>query len=303
MVSLKELRGRIKSVASIAQITRAMEMIATMRLRKVQTKATSFYPYAQELRAMLERLAAKVGVESGLPWFRTETPKTTGVLVITSDRGLCGSYNTNIFKALAELAEEVRAADPDRKVKFFCYGKKGYAWLTRRGYHVERFFVDPPLDKADFGAAKMIAKALADAFLDHTVDNVRICYSHFASMIRFEPVAERFLPVMNRDFVTVASNQKKQQAAETAGDTHFLMEPDAGRLLDVLIPRYLEVMVYDAMLQGLASEHASRRMAMKSATDAAGRMQKGLKKKYNRARQENITKELLDIVGGASAVS
>jgi F-type H+-transporting ATPase subunit gamma len=303
MANLKELRGRIKSVASIAQITRAMEMIATMRLRKVQAKAQAFYPYAQEMRAMVERLAPKVGAESGLPWFRTDHPKTTGVLVIASDRGLCGSYNTNIFKALAELAEEVRTTDPDRKVKFFCYGKKGYMWLTRRGYHVERFFVEPPLDKTEFGAAKMISKALADAFLDRTIDNVRIYYSRFASMIRFVPVAERFLPVMNRDFVTVPSNEKQQKAAEATPDTDYLMEPDAHRLFDVLIPRYLETMVYGAMLQGLASEHASRRMAMKSATDAATRMQKGLKKIYNRARQENITKELLDIVGGASAVS
>jgi F-type H+-transporting ATPase subunit gamma len=303
MANLKELRGRIKSVASIAQITRAMEMIATMRLRKVQAKAQTFYPYAQEMRSMIERLAAKVGGESGLPWFRADAPKTTGVLLITSDRGLCGSYNTNLFKAMAELAEEIRATDPGRKVKFFCYGRKGYAWLTRRGFQVERFFVEPPLDKADYAAAKMIAKALADAFLDGTVDNVRLYYSHFASMIRFQPVAERFLPVMNRDFVTVPSNEAKQKTAAEDGDTHFLVEPDAQRVFDALIPRYLETMVYNAMLQGLASEHASRRMAMKSATDAAGRMQKGLKKKYNRARQENITKELLDIVGGASAVS
>jgi F-type H+-transporting ATPase subunit gamma len=303
MANLKELRGRIKSVASIAQITRAMEMVASMKLRKVQAKAQTFFPYAQELRALLERLAAKVGTESGLPWFRAEPPKTTGVLLITSDRGLCGSYNTNLLKALAELAAEVKAQDATRKVKFWCYGRKGYAWLTRRGYTVERFFVEPPLDKLDFRAAKMIAEALSQAFLDGTVDNVRIYYSQFKSMIRFEATAERFLPVMNHDFVTVPSNAARQEAAAESPDTDFLMEPDAKSLFEVLIPRYLETMVFDAMLQGLASEHASRRMAMKSATDAAMRMQKGLKKVYNRARQETITKELLDIVGGASAVS
>ncbi len=302
MANLKELRSRIKSVASIAQITRAMEMIATMRLRKVQAKAQTFFPYAQEMREMIERLAAKVGTETGLPWFRTEPPKTTGVLIITSDRGLCGSYNTNMFKALADLAAEVRAIDPDRKVKFWCYGRKGYAWLTRRGYTVERFFVEPPLDKLDFDAARLIAKTLADAFLDRTVDNMRIYYTHFASMVRFEPRNERFLPVMNRDFVTVPSNKAAQEQPQVS-ETDFLMEPDPHRLFEVMIPRYLETMIFDAMLQGLASEHASRRMAMKSATDAAVRMQKGLKKVYNRARQETITKELLDIVGGASAVS
>jgi F-type H+-transporting ATPase subunit gamma len=303
MANLKELRGRIKSVAGIAQITRAMEMIASMRLRKVQAKAQTFFPYAQELRTLLERLAAKVGTESGLPWFRTEPPRTTGVLLITSDRGLCGSYNTNLLKALADLAAEVKQQDATRKVKFWCYGRKGYTWLTRRGYHVERFFVEPPLDKLDFRAAKMISEALAQAFLDHTVDNVRIYYSQFKSMIRFEATAERFLPVMNHDFVTVPSNAARQEAASNEPDADYLVEPDARSLFEVLIPRYLETMVFDAMLQGLASEHASRRMAMKSATDAAVRMQKGLKKVYNRARQENITKELLDIIGGASAVS
>jgi F-type H+-transporting ATPase subunit gamma len=303
MANLKELRGRIKSVAGIAQITRAMEMVASMKLRKVQAKAQTFFPYAQEMREMLERLAAKVGTESGLPWFRTDPPKTTGVLVITSDRGLCGSYNTNLFKALTDIATEVRAVDPGRKLKFWCYGRKGYAWLTRRGFEVERLFVEPPLDKLDFNAAKLIAKALGDAFLDHTVDNVRICYTHFASMARFEPRSERFLPVMNRDFVTTSKNKDAQAAAAEANATDFLMEPGPNELFGVLIPRYLETMIFDAMLQGLASEHASRRMAMKGATDAAVRMQKGLKKVYNRARQENITKELLDIIGGASAVS
>jgi F-type H+-transporting ATPase subunit gamma len=303
MANLKELRSRIKSVANIAQITRAMEMVASMKLRKVQAKAQTYYPYAQELRQMIERLAARVGTESGLPWFRTEHPKTTGVLLITSDRGLCGSYNTNLLKALQELASEVKQQDPTRQVKFWCYGRKGYTWLVRRGFKVERFFVEPPLDKLDFRAARMVADELAKAFLDHTVDNVRIYFSQFKSMIRFEPTSERFLPVMNRDFVTTAGNEAQQKAAAEAPDTDFLMEPGASTLFDALIPRYLETMVYDAMLQGLASEHASRRMAMKSATDAAVRMTKGLKKVYNRARQENITKELLDIVGGASAVS
>ena len=303
MANLKELRGRIKSVGSISQITRAMEMLATMKLRKVQAKALTFFPYAQEMRTRMERLAAKVGAESGLPWFRTDPPKTTGVLLITSDRGLCGSYNTNLMKALRDLQAEVLEKDPGRQFKFWCYGRKGYIWLTRRGYTVERFFVEPPLDKLDFGAAKMVAEALGQAFLDHTVDNVRIYYSQFKSMIRFEPTNERYLPVMNRDFVTVAQNAEQQAAADQLPDTDFLMEPDATTLFGALIPRYLETMVFGAMLQGLASEHASRRMAMKSATDAAVRMIKGLKKVYNRARQENITKELLDIIGGASAVS
>ncbi|MBX3463822.1 MAG: ATP synthase F1 subunit gamma [Planctomycetes bacterium] len=303
MANLKELRGRIKSVAGIAQITRAMEMVASMKLRKVQAKAMSFHPYTEELRGVIERLAAKVGEPSGSPWFRVTPPKTTGVLLITSDRGLCGSYNANMFKAMQALAAEVRAVDPDRKLKFWCYGRKGYSWLVRRGYEVERFFVEPALDKLDFRAAKMVVDELSKAFLEGRVDNIRVYHTRFQSMIRFEPASPRFLPVMNRDFVTVEANRAAQEAASALPDLDYLVEPDPAVVFEALLPRYLETVVYDAMLQSVASEHASRRMAMKSATDAAVRMNKGLKKIYNRARQENITKELLDIVGGASAVS
>jgi F-type H+-transporting ATPase subunit gamma len=303
MANLKELRGRIKSVAGIAQITRAMEMVASMKLRKVQTKAMSHHPYTEEMRGIIERLAAKVGVPSGSPWFRTAHPRNTGVLLLTSDRGLCGSYNANMFKSLQTLLAEARAIDKDRQLKFWCYGRKGYIWLTRRGFQVERFFVEPPLDKLEFQAAKMVAEELSKAFLDGTVDNVRIIYSRFASMIRFEPTVGRFLPVMSKDFITVSTNKAAQEAAAAAPQLDYLVEPDASVVFDRLLPRYLETVVYDAMLQSLASEHASRRMAMKSATDAAVRMTKDLKKLYNRARQENITKELLDIVGGANAVS
>jgi F-type H+-transporting ATPase subunit gamma len=303
MANLKELRGRIKSVAGIAQITRAMEMIASMKLRKVQAKAMTFHPYTEELRGVIERLAAKVGAPSGSPWFRTTHPHTTGALLITSDRGLCGSYNANMFKSLQALLAEVRAVDPDRQLKFWCYGRKGYTWLVRRGFKVERFFVEPPLDKLDFTAARMVVGELSKAFLEGAVDSVRVVYTRFASMIRFEPTTARFLPVMGKDFITTSFNRAAQEAAAKEPELDYLIEPDASVVFETLLPRYLETVVFDAMLQSLASEYASRRMAMKSATDAAVSMSKELKKVYNRARQENITKELLDIVGGANAVS
>lgn len=302
MANLKELRGRIKSVTGIAQITRAMEMVASMKLRKVQAKALSFHPYTEELRAMIERLAARGGSDSESPWFRVRQPKTTGILLLTSDRGLCGSFNANNFKVLRAIMDEVKAQDPGRKLKFWAYGRKGYMYLTRRGFEVERFFVEPQLDKLDFQAAKMVVDELTRAFLQGLVDNIRIAYTRFASASRFEATNARFLPVMNRDFLTVEDNREAQEAAAKEPVLDWLIEPDARTLHDLLVPRYLETVVYDAMLQSVASEHASRRMAMKSATDAAARMIKQLKKKYNRARQENITKELLDIIGGASAV-
>src|SRR5687767_10348920 len=173
MANLKELRGRIKSVASIAQITRAMEMVASMKLRKVQAKAQAFHPYTEEIRHMIERLASHV--RGDVPLFKRREVATVGWFVVTSDRGLCGSYNSNLLFALKRQADELIASG--KKIKFWCYGRKGYTWLTRRGYAVERFFVEPPLDKADFKAAKMVGEALVEAFTAGHVDEVRLSYS------------------------------------------------------------------------------------------------------------------------------
>ncbi|MBL8751101.1 MAG: ATP synthase F1 subunit gamma [Planctomycetes bacterium] len=292
MANLKELRGRIKSVASIAQITRAMEMVASMKLRKVQAKAQSFHPYVDEIRQMIERLAGKVTSTAELPLFQGREVETVGFLVIASDRGLCGSYNSNLLFGLKRVVDALAAEG--KKAKFWVYGRKAYGWLTRRGFAVERFFVEPPLDKADFAAAKIVAEALVDAFQTGAVDDVRVFYTRFQSMIKFVPTDSPFLPIRS---IAVGD-----EAAKDDYELDFLLEPDAATVFNHLMPRYLETVVFDAMLQSLTSEHASRRMAMKGATDAAVRMNKGLKKVYNRARQENITKELLDIVGGANAV-
>ncbi|MFN6194625.1 MAG: ATP synthase F1 subunit gamma [Planctomycetota bacterium] len=297
MANLKELRGRIKSVASIAQITRAMEMVASMKLRKVQSKAQGFRPYVEEIRRMIAAVADKVAGEGDVPLFNVREVGTVGYLVIASDRGLCGSYNSNLLFALKKAADEQVAKG--RKVKFWVYGRKAYAWLTRRGFAVERFFVEPPLDKADFAAAKVVGQALVEAFTSDAVDEMRIFSTRFQSMIKFVPTDAQFLPIRS----ICVGDKAAAGAAQAAFAADFLVEPDATTIFNRLMPRFLETVVFDAMLQALTSEHASRRMAMKGATDAAVRMNKGLKKVYNRARQENITKELLDIVGGASAVS
>ena len=293
MANLKELRGRIKSVASIAQITGAMEMVASMKLRKVQSKAQGFAPYTAEIRDMIFRIAAKVAGEEDVPLFQAREVKTVGIFVITSDRGLCGSYNSNLLAALRKKVDALQAEG--KQVKFWVYGRKGYAWLQRRGFDVERFFVEPPLDKADFTSAKLVAQELVDAFSSGQVDEMRMFTTRFQSMVKFVPTDAAFLPIKT---IAVGEDAEQQKM-----ELDFLIEPDATTVFNALMPRYLETVVFDAMLQSLTSEHASRRMAMKGATDAAGRMQKDLKKIYNRARQESITKELLDIVGGVSAVS
>jgi len=294
MANLKELRGRIKSVTNIAQITKAMEMVASMKLRKVQGKAQANRPYTEEIRAMVEHLAAGMGGGIDQPLFEVRDVKSTAVFLITSDRGLCGSYNANMLTAFQRWHAAELEAHPDRKIALYCYGKKGFSFLSRRGFEVARFFAEPPLDKADFSAAKMVSKALVDGFMDGSHDQVRIAYTEFTTSARFTPKIENFLPVQG---ISAGDDD-----SETRFRSDHLLEPSAELIFDRLIPRYLETVIYDAMIQSLASEHASRRMAMKGATDSATDMSKGLKKVYNRARQETITKELLDIIGGANAV-
>jgi F-type H+-transporting ATPase subunit gamma len=296
MASVRELRGRIKSVSNIAKITKAMEMVASMKLRRVQARAMALHPYSEEIRGLVEHLSEHVGQDTERPLFRAREVKTVGVFLVTADRGLCGAYNSNMMLRLLDFLEQVKSKRPGAKVKFFCYGRKGYAYLNRRSYDIERFFVDPPLDKLDFNAARMASGALVDAFTQGVVDEVHLAYTRFVSTARFQPTFEPLLPV------TRIRLWGEDNIPSTQFST-YLLEPNADAIFERLVPKYLETVVFDAMLQSLTSEHASRRMAMKGATDAASRMSKNLRKVYNRARQEKITKELLDIVGGASAVS
>ncbi len=298
MANLRELRGRIKSISNIAQITRAMEMVASMKLRRVQARALTFRPYTEEIRGLVDNVSGHVAADAELPLFRQREVATTGVLLITSDRGLCGSYNANVLGQLRETEKRLRSRDPEAVVKFFCYGRKGYSFLNRRGRDIERFFVEPPLDKADFSAARMVSDALVSAFESQTVDRVVLCYTKFVSSARFEPICEDFLPMG----IALGDSQVPEQKTAATG-LSYLLEPDPTTILNHLVPRYLDTVIFDAMAQSLASEYASRRMAMKAATDAASRMSRDLKRIYNRARQESITKELLDIIGGTAAVS
>lgn len=296
MGSIRELRGRIRSVGNIAKITKAMEMVASMKLRRVQARAQALRPYTGEVRKLVEHLSEHVGPDANRPLFEQREVKAVGVFLVTSDRGLCGAYNSNMMLKLLGLIDRLKQRYPGAKLKFFCYGRKGYSYLNRRSYDIERFFVDPPLDKLNFDSARMASQALVESFEKGVVDEVVLAYTRFASASRFEPTFEQFLPVSN---VKLWGDDN----IPSTKPSDYLLEPDADAIFDRLIPKYLETVVFDAMMQSLTSEHASRRMAMKGATDAAGRMGKTLRKVYNRARQEKITKELMDIVGGTAAVS
>jgi len=293
MASIRELRTRIKSVNSIRQITRAMEMVATTKLRRFQDKAVASRPYSQEITGLVGRMARLMGGEtSERPLFNPGAGERVAVLLVSSDRGLCGAYNTNIFKALELWLRE----NPGRQVDYFVVGRKGYQYLVRRGRHVERFMAEPPLEKVDYRAAAQIARTLIAAFLSGKYAHVVGFYTAFESMVRYVPTRMPFLPIES----VPAQQGIAGGAAGQGGD--LILVPDAATIFDALVPRYLETRVFNALLESLTSEYASRRVSMKNATDAARSMGDALRKVYNRKRQETITKELLDIVGGAEAL-
>lgn len=290
MASIRDLRNRIKSVGNIRQITRAMEMVATTKLRRFQEKAVASRPYSQEITGLVTRLATLMGDEIGdRPLFAPGAGKRVAILLVTSDRGLCGAYNSNLFRKVEQWVAANKGVDVD----WYVYGRKGYQYLTRRGRNVERFFVEPTLEQTDYRAAARTSKVLVDAFLSGKYEKALVLYTAFETMVRYVPTELQFLPIQGVE---------AQVGGKNAASGDVILEPDAAAIFDRLVPRYLETRVYNALLESLTSEYASRRVSMKNATDAAKSMGNALKKVYNRKRQENITKELLDIVGGVEAL-
>ncbi len=289
MANVRELKGRIKSVQNIRQITRAMEMVATTKLRRFQARAESIHPYARSIRSLVARLAASPEAREGQELFRGEREGKTGILLVTSDRGLCGAYNTNLLHHLERSLEE-----EEGEPVFYVFGRKGVSWLQKKGYPVKAWFRDPPLEKADFRTARQVAKVLVEDFLSGETARVRLVYTLFLSMVRYEPTLEGLLPLDPEDLLGAGKAR--------AEEVDYILEPGPREILAALLPRFLEVQVFHAMAESLTSEYASRRVSMKNATDAAGDMRDALVRTYNRARQESITKELLDIVGGAEAL-
>ncbi|MEM6675366.1 MAG: ATP synthase F1 subunit gamma [Planctomycetota bacterium] len=288
MAGIKELRSRIKSVGNIKQITRAMEMVASTKLRRFQDRAVASRPYSEEIAGLIARLSTMLGDELGdSPLFKAGAGDRTLVLLVTSDRGLCGAFNTNMFRSL----EEWMSGRDVGKHDFYVYGRKGAQYLTKRGRQVERFLTDPPMEDIDYANARITGRMLTDAFASGAYRDVFLVFTAFESMVKFVPRIVPFLPLT-------------PDALGTPGDppSEAIMEPDAESIFTSLVPRYLETRIYSAILESLTSEYASRRFAMKNATDAASDMQKVLKGIYNRKRQESITMELLDIVGGTEAL-
>jgi F-type H+-transporting ATPase subunit gamma len=313
VASLRDIRRRIKSVVSIKQITRAMEMVATTKLRRFQERAVASRPFTNEIEGVVKRLVKRSG-EAYRPFIlppgtdaATAKKGILGILVVTSDRGLCGAYNANVFGTLVKYLRENELWRPGmpgtelaQKVRLYVIGRKGYTFLTRRGIEVERFFAEPPLEKMRYIDVRLVARVILDDFKADKLNRILVVSTRFESSVTFRAALTQWLPVSADTLTSQGPDNVKNDENGDDGDT--ILEPGADALTRALVPKFLERKLWNLLLESLTSEYASRRVSMKNATDAAEDMRGTLLRTYNRLRQESITKQLLEIVGGAEAI-
>ncbi|HHW07082.1 MAG TPA: F0F1 ATP synthase subunit gamma [Clostridia bacterium] len=285
MQGMRDIKRRIRSIKNTQQITKAMKTVSAAKLRKTQNKVISARPYANKLLEVLGRLTA--GVETyEHPLFVPRNGNRTAYVVLTGDRGFAGGYNVNV----AKLAESLIRENPEEQGVIIACGRKGRDYFRIRGYNIIREYLDIG-DDPHYIQARELARELTALYEQGEVDKIHLVYTKFHSAIRYEPLAQQLLPIL-------AAPQ-----GETEGELEYIYEPEKESLLHTLVPRYLEVQVYRALLEAKASEHGARMTAMDNATENCAEMIDQLTLSFNRARQAAITKEISEIVGGAAALS
>ncbi|MBC7570259.1 MAG: ATP synthase F1 subunit gamma [Spirosoma sp.] len=292
MASLKEVRARISSINSTQQITKAMKMVAAAKLRRAQDNITQLRPYAQKLSQMLSTVSAGAETASESPYRQTRTVDRALIIVITSDRGLCGAFNTNVVKGALALIDQKYAAQARLgNVGIMAIGKKGAEAFARRGFRVNTNHVDV-FSSLNFTTVKAAAEEAMTGFAATEYDAVEIVYNEFKNAAMQVIRAEQMLPII-----------AAAPASGKAAAVNYSFEPSEEEIVTELIPKTLKTQLYKAVLDSNASEHGARMTAMDKATENAGELLKELKLVYNRTRQAAITTEILEIVGGAEALA
>lgn len=285
MGGLKEVRERITSVSSTRQITSAMKMVSAAKLRRAQDAVTRMRPYASKLKEILENLSATIEASEGGAYSVEREVKTVLMVVISSNRGLCGGFNANISKAvLKAIASDFEG----KEIKVIAIGKKAGEFMKRRGYDVIESHNDV-FENLSYELIAPIAEQIMQGYTNGTYDRVEIFYNQFVNAASQLTIREQYLPVAPPQLVT-------------KGTTDYIFEPEKVKIVLDLIPRSLKTQLYKGVLDSHASEHGARMTAMHKATDNATDMLKQLKLTYNKARQASITNEILEIVGGAAAL-
>ena len=291
MASLKEVRNRITSISSTQQITKAMKMVAAAKLKRAQDNIIQLRPYAEKLQEILQNVSSSASEGTETVYSSKRTVEKVLIVVVTSDRGLCGGFNTSIFKGVSSLIEEKYSAiHKAGGVTLMSIGKKGNEFFARRNFSIKGDYTELFSD-ISFDNVKEAAEYAMDSFANGTYDEVRIVYNEFKNVATQIVRTEQFLPIE-------ASEKEEGEA-----NTDYIYEPSQDYIVNELIPKSLKIQFYRALLESNASEHGARMTAMDKATDNAGELLKELKLVYNRTRQAAITTEILEIVGGAEALA
>ena len=284
MANLKEIRNRISSVSSTMQITSAMKMVSAAKLKKAQDAITAMRPYSNKLTALLQNLSSNLDAESGSKFAESRPVKTVLIVAITSNRGLCGAFNSNIIKQTNQLAEIYS----DKKVSVVAIGKKGNDVLSKNLEILSN--QSTVLDKLSFENVAEIAEMLMAKFESGAFDKIELVYNKFKNAATQIVTTEQFLPIL-------------ATADERGVPSDYIFEPTKEEIVKTLIPKSLKMQLYKAIRDSFASEHGARMTAMHKATDNATELRDQLKLTYNKARQAAITNEILEIVGGAEALN
>ncbi|MEK3764616.1 ATP synthase F1 subunit gamma [Solibacillus sp. FSL K6-4121] len=284
MVNLREIKGRINSTKSTKQITKAMQMVSSSKLRRAEQNAKAYVPYMEKIQEVVGAIAAGTK-DSGHPMLTSRPVKKTAYLVIGSDSGLAGAYNSSILREVQNTIMK-RHNSTDEYV-ILAVGRVVRDYFVKRGHNVIADVIGLP-DQPSFADIKEIARNAVGMFIDGTYDELYMYYNHFVSAIQNEVTVKKVLPLTD--------------IAPSSSDAAYEFEPSGEAILEVLLPQYAESLIYGAILDGKASEHSARMTAMKNATDNANDLIADLSLQYNRARQAAITQEITEIVGGAAAL-
>ncbi len=292
MANLKEIKGRITSISSTQQITKAMKMVSAAKLRKAQDRILQLRPYAGKLSEVLQNVSASLGTDTANPYAEEREIKRVLIVPITSDRGLCGGFNANVAKATVQLIKEKYAA---KQVEILPIGTKGRDFFKRREYTVIAEYADL-FTRLSFEDVRVAAEFVIESFLRKEYDAVELVYNEFKNVVTQVVCTEQLLPL--------AASAVEQEASESkAVANDYIFEPEKEEIISLIIPKSLKITFYKAILESNASEHGARMTAMSKATDNAGELLKELRLTYNRTRQAAITTEILEIVAGAEALS
>jgi F-type H+-transporting ATPase subunit gamma len=292
MASTRDIRRRIKSVKNTRQITKAMELVAASKMKKAQQAALASRPYAQLMGNMLAALSTRVD-ESFHPFLAQRPVKTRGILLVSTDKGLCGPLNANLFR----LVTEIKAP-----AKFYAIGRKGSQFLARTKRDMVADF--QVTDRVPFADVKVIVQFMIKQFLEGVIDTIEVIYPRYKNTLVQESIVRPVLPLVNlRAFLAAAQSEPAAAQAATVDDREISFEPNAQQVLEALLPFYVDRVIYQFVLSAKASEHSARMVAMKTAKDNATKILGELTLEYNKARQAAITQEILEIAASAFATA